>query len=107
MSSFEEGPNTIVVNQMGSSDTIFRSSNEISWLKPLTEQPENTEEIPVDDTVENTPSSIDKAVNGNRSDESSESESSESADETDGTEAEGSDTSDAENDRASRSASTL
>lgn len=112
MSSFEEGPNTIVVNQMGSSDTIFRSSNEISWLKPLTEQPENTEEIPVDDTVENTPSSIDKAVNGNRSDESSESESSESessesANETDGTEAEGSDTSDAENDKASRSASTL
>ncbi len=80
MSNFEEGPNTIIVNQMGSSDTVFRSSNEISWLKPLTEQPEGTEEIPVDDTVENTPSSIDKAVNGNRTDETDNTKNSEAVD---------------------------
>lgn len=80
MSNFEEGPNTIIVNQMGSSDTVFRSSNEISWLKPLTEQPEGTEEIPVDDTVENTPSSIDKAVNGNRTDETDNTKDSEAVD---------------------------
>ena len=66
MGSFEEGANSLVVNQMGSSDTIFRSSNVISYLKPLAETPSDTEEVPVEDTIENTPSSIDKEVNGNR-----------------------------------------
>ena len=66
MGSFEEGANSLVVNQMGSLDTIFRSSNVISYLKPLAETPSDTEEVPVEDTIENTPSSIDKEVNGNR-----------------------------------------
>ncbi len=70
MNEFREGANSLVVNQMGSSDTIFRTSNEISYLKPLTEQPQPSEQAPVDDTTENTPSSIDKAVNGNREKES-------------------------------------
>lgn len=73
MGSFEEGANSLVVNQMGSSDTIFRSSNAISYLKPLTETQNDTEEVPVEDTTENTPSSIDKAVNGNRTEDSSDS----------------------------------
>ena len=65
-SHFSDGVNTLVVNQMGSSETIFRTSNEISYLKPLIDTPHPSEEIPVDDTTENTPNSIDKAVNGNR-----------------------------------------
>ncbi len=69
MGSFEEGANSLVVNQMGSSDTIFRSSNVVSYLKPFAETPSDTEEVPVEDTIEDTPSSIDKEVNGNRSKE--------------------------------------
>jgi hypothetical protein len=69
LSNFTEGPNTLVVNQMGSSETIFRSSNEISYLRPLTTDTPPTEEMQIDDTVENTPNSIDKAVNGEREEE--------------------------------------
>ena len=66
MGSFAEGHNSLLVNQMGSSDTVFRSSNAVSYLKQPTEQPDVTDETPVDDTMENTPSSIDKDVNGGR-----------------------------------------
>ncbi len=64
MGSLEEGMNSLVINQMGSSDTIFRSSNEIVHFMPLRSAEEET---PVDDTVEQTPSSTDNAINGNRS----------------------------------------
>ena len=80
MNNFEEGANSLVVNQMGSSETIFRSSNEISYLKPVMEQPEPSEELPVDDTTENTPSSIDKAVNGGQQDEPSQTDDSDAPD---------------------------
>lgn len=80
MNNFEEGANSLVVNQMGSSETIFRSSNEISYLKPVMEQPEPSEELPVDDTTENTPSSIDKAVNGGQQDEPSQQDDSDAPD---------------------------
>lgn len=69
MSNLEDGFNTLVVNQMGSSETIFRSSNEISYLKPLTENPDSVEQAPVDDTVEETPNSIDRVINGDFSEE--------------------------------------
>lgn len=69
MGNFKEGANSLVVNQMGSSDTIFRSSNVLSYFKTSTESEDGTEEQapPVEDTIENTPSSIDKEVNGNHS----------------------------------------
>ena len=35
-SKLEEGDNTIVVNQMGSSNTVFRSSNEMIYHKIVT-----------------------------------------------------------------------
>lgn len=76
MSSFEEDTNILVVNQMGSSDTIFRSSNEISYLKPAVETVDEEEEVPVADTVEETPSSIDREINGDLEDEPEESDSS-------------------------------
>ncbi|MCI8485145.1 MAG: sulfatase-like hydrolase/transferase [Lachnospiraceae bacterium] len=66
ISNLTEGSNNLVVNQMGSSDTIFRSSNEIVYLKPAVEQAGPVEETPVDDTVEETPNSTDKAINGDR-----------------------------------------
>lgn len=69
MSNLEDGFNTLVINQMGSSETIFRSSNEISYLKPLTENPDSVEQAPVDDTVEETPNSIDRVINGDFSEE--------------------------------------
>ena len=34
LNSLDEGTNSIMVNQMGSSDTVFRSSNEVSFDKP-------------------------------------------------------------------------
>jgi len=34
LNSLDEGTNSILVNQMGSSETIFRSSNEVSFDKP-------------------------------------------------------------------------
>lgn len=34
LNSLDEGINNILVNQMGSSDTVFRSSNEVSFEKP-------------------------------------------------------------------------
>lgn len=34
LNSLEEGTNSIVVNQIGSSNTVFRSSNEVSFDKP-------------------------------------------------------------------------
>ena len=64
--SLQEGMNSLVVNQMGSSDTIFRSSNTVVHFKPLESASGEEEEPPVDDTVEQTPNSIDKAINGNR-----------------------------------------
>lgn len=68
IASLKAGTNTLVVNQMGSSETIFRSSNKISYLKPITE-PTIIEETPVDDTIENTPNSTDQAINGDRQEE--------------------------------------
>ena len=47
LNSLDEGTNSIMVNQMGSSDTIFRSSNEVSFDKL---------EITETDTMENTDS---------------------------------------------------
>ncbi len=58
-----DGLNSLVVNQMGSSDTIFRSSNAFSYLNPLDETPVSEDAAPVDDTVEETPSSIDRVIN--------------------------------------------
>lgn len=68
INALQEGINSLVVNQMGSSDTIFRSSNEISYLKASSETTENPaapSEDTTDDTMEQTPNSTDKAVNGN------------------------------------------
>ncbi len=60
-----EGFSSLVVNQMGSSDTIFRSSNEIAYLKSQADTAEKNA-APVNDTVEDTPSSIDRAVNSSQ-----------------------------------------
>ena len=70
MGDLKEGTNVLTVNQMGSSDTIFRSSNEISYLIPIT--PDAKPIVPVDDTIEETPSSIDRAVNSERNEATSE-----------------------------------
>ena len=70
MGDLIEGTNVLTVNQMGSSDTIFRSSNEISYLIPIT--PDAKPIVPVDDTIEETPSSIDRAVNSERNEATSE-----------------------------------
>ena len=70
MGDLKEGTNVLTVNQMGSSDTIFRSSNEISYLIPIT--PDTKPVVPVDDTIEETPSSIDRAVNSERNETTSE-----------------------------------
>lgn len=70
MGDLKEGTNVLTVNQMGSSDTIFRSSNEISYLIPIT--PDAKPVVPVDDTIEETPSSIDRAVNSERNEATSE-----------------------------------
>ncbi len=70
MGDLKEGTNVLTVNQMGSSDTIFRSSNEISYLIPIT--PDTKPVVPVDDTIEETPSSIDRAVNSERNEATSE-----------------------------------
>lgn len=70
INDLQEGINSLVVNQMGSSDTIFRSSNEISYLKSPSESaesPATPSDAAIDDTVEQTPSSTDNAINGNRS----------------------------------------
>ena len=69
--SLAEGANSLVVNQM-SSDTIFRSSNEISYQKLLTQTEDAAPNMPIDDTTEDTPNSTDKAINGNRSRDESE-----------------------------------
>ncbi len=62
LQDLSDGMNSLVVNQMGSSDTIFRSSNELACLKP--QRPVTAgNAAPVHDTVEDTPSSIDRAVN--------------------------------------------
>lgn len=66
MKDLSEGFNSLVVNQMGSSDTIFRSSNEIAYLKPQTPAANGEIAAPVNDTVEDTPSSIDRAVNSSQ-----------------------------------------
>ena len=48
---------------------LFRS-NEISYLIPIT--PDAKPVVPVDDTIEETPSSIDRAVNSERNEATSE-----------------------------------
>ncbi len=62
--------NTLVVNQLGSSDTIFRSSNEIIYLKSITDASDTENSAPVEDTVESTPNSTDQAINGEWKDNS-------------------------------------
>ncbi len=69
LKDLSEGFNTLVVNQMGSSDTVFRSSNEIAYLKPQSSAASDENAAPVSDTVEDTPSSIDRAVNSNQEEE--------------------------------------
>ena len=63
LNDLADGLNNLVVNQMGSSDTIFRSSNVISYLKPVGEAPVSEDAATIEDTVEETPSSIDRAIN--------------------------------------------
>ncbi|MEY8518976.1 LTA synthase family protein [Lachnospiraceae bacterium 29-84] len=64
MEDLQDGTNTLVVNQMGSSESIFRSSNVISYLKPLQETPEPEQETrPDDDTKELPPNSTEQAGN--------------------------------------------
>ena len=72
LGDLKDGANTLVVNQMGSSDTIFRSSNEISYLKSFSEAPETVQTAPVEDTIEQTPNSTDQAINGDHSEDLSE-----------------------------------
>lgn len=48
LNSLAEGTNSILVNQMGSSETVFRSSNEVSFDKP---------EV-IEDTTSTTPDSL-------------------------------------------------
>lgn len=48
LNSLDEGTNSIMVNQMGSSETVFRSSNVISFDKP-----EVIEDTPTETPVEN------------------------------------------------------
>ncbi|MEY8390372.1 sulfatase-like hydrolase/transferase [Lachnospiraceae bacterium 45-W7] len=73
LQDLSEGMNSLVVNQMGSSDTIFRSSNELACLKPhIPGAAENA--APVNDTVEQTPSSIDRAVNSSQEEQHEEGE---------------------------------
>lgn len=69
LGDLSEGTNTLIVNQLGSSDTVFRSSNEISYLYAPSQTPQNENAAPVDDTVVDTPSSIDRAVNNGQEDE--------------------------------------
>lgn len=69
LGDLSEGTNTLIVNQLGSSDTVFRSSNEISYLHVPSQTPQNENAAPVDDTVVDTPSSIDRAVNNGQEDE--------------------------------------
>ena len=51
-----ENGDTIVVNQMGSSNTIFRSSNELIYIDPNAEEgdTEETTETETEDTSANT-----------------------------------------------------
>lgn len=63
MEDLQDGTNTLVVNQMGSSESIFRSSNVISYLKPLQETPEPGQETHPDDTKELPPNSTEQAGN--------------------------------------------
>ena len=72
LGDLKDSENTLVVNQMGSSDTIFRSSNEISYLKSFSEAPETVQTAPVEDTIEQTPNSTDQAINGDHSEDLSE-----------------------------------
>ena len=48
LNDLADGLNNLVVNQMGSSDTIFRSSNVISYLKPVGEAPVSEDAATID-----------------------------------------------------------
>ncbi|MEG1292551.1 MAG: hypothetical protein RSD28_09680, partial [Lachnospiraceae bacterium] len=52
INSLEEGLNSIVVNQMGSSGSIFRSSNEVTYDKPIVEAPDDMSVQPDNDTAD-------------------------------------------------------
>ncbi|MEG2093583.1 MAG: LTA synthase family protein [Lachnospiraceae bacterium] len=52
INSLEEGLNSIVVNQMGSSSSIFRSSNEVTYDKPIVEAPDDMSVQPDNDTAD-------------------------------------------------------
>lgn len=63
LNSLSEGTNSIMVNQMGSSDTVFRSSNEVDFDKPEIIE-DNTPEEGIDTNAPNvTPGISDDALN--------------------------------------------
>lgn len=69
LNSLDEGTNSIIVNQMGSSDTIFRSSNEISFDKPEIVESDTTENTIEDSDILNDAESADETLENNISGE--------------------------------------
>lgn len=69
LNSLDEGTNSIMVNQMGSSDTIFRSSNEISFDKPEIVESDTTENTIEDSAILNNAESADETLENNVSGE--------------------------------------
>lgn len=69
LNSLDEGTNSIMVNQMGSSDTIFRSSNEISFDKPEIVESDTTENTIEDSDILNDAESADETLENNISGE--------------------------------------
>lgn len=52
LNSLDEGTNSIMVNQMGSSETVFRSSNEVTFDKPVVT--ETSADTPDNNTTDST-----------------------------------------------------
>lgn len=69
LNSLDEGTNSIMVNQMGSSDTVFRSSNEISFDKPEVVESDTTENTIEDSDILNDAESADETLENNISGE--------------------------------------
>lgn len=69
LNSLDEGTNSIMVNQMGSSDTVFRSSNEISFDKPEVVESDTTENTIEDSAILNNAESADETLENNVSGE--------------------------------------
>lgn len=69
LNSLEEGTNSIMVNQMGSSDTVFRSSNEVSFDKPEVIETDITDGTSGNSDVLNDAESADTTLEDNASGE--------------------------------------